>query len=196
MSMTKKEALLVAAKELFAEYGYVETTFKKISERAGVALGLLTHHYGSKEKLFLAAGLDVLDHFLSVLREACDRAENGREGVLNFCKAYLDYSVDPNSYWLVLVRCSPYSDMKISEDRDIMNEKFNEVHELLEQQLWRGIEDGSCREVLIKETVQILMGIMVGVNRTKVLTPYAPAHLFRETLAFIANAITPCDSCQ
>ena len=48
--MTKKEALLKAAKELFGECGYTETTFKKISERAGVALGLLTHHYGNKEK--------------------------------------------------------------------------------------------------------------------------------------------------
>ena len=56
MAMTKKEALLKAAKELFGECGYTETTFKKISERAGVALGLLTHHYGNKEKLFLAAG--------------------------------------------------------------------------------------------------------------------------------------------
>lgn len=61
MTMTKKEALLKAAKELFGEYGYTETTFKKISERAGVALGLLTHHYGNKEKLFLAAGMDVLE---------------------------------------------------------------------------------------------------------------------------------------
>ena len=48
MAMTKKEALLKAAKELFGECGYTETTFKKISERAGVALGLLTHHYGNK----------------------------------------------------------------------------------------------------------------------------------------------------
>ena len=54
---TRKAALLQAAKELFGEYGYAETTFKKISERAGVALGLLTHHYGNKEKLFLACGL-------------------------------------------------------------------------------------------------------------------------------------------
>lgn len=53
---TKKELLLKAAKELFSEHGYSETTFKKISERAGVALGLLTHHFGNKEKLFLTAG--------------------------------------------------------------------------------------------------------------------------------------------
>ena len=104
MAMTKKEALLKAAKELFGECGYTETTFKKISERAGVALGLLTHHYGNKEKLFLAAGMDVLERFHEVLQRACDEGKNGRESVLNFCKAYLDFSIDPDSNWLVLVR--------------------------------------------------------------------------------------------
>ena len=86
MTMTKKEALLKAAKELFGECGYTETTFKKISERAGVALGLFTHHYGNKEKLFLAAGMDVLERFHDVLQRACDEGKNGRESVLNFCR--------------------------------------------------------------------------------------------------------------
>ena len=120
---------------------------QEISERAGVALGLLTHHYGNKEKLFLAAGMDVLERFHDVLQRACDEGKNGRESVLNFCKAYLDFSIDPDSNWLVLVRCSPYSDMKTSDDRELMFEKFNEIHKLLEQQLWRGIEDGSIREL-------------------------------------------------
>ena len=111
MTMTaknKKEALLQAAKELFGECGYVETTFKKISDRAGVALGLLTHHYGNKEKLFLASGLDVLEHFLVKLRQATADAACGYDAVMHFCKAYLDFSVDKDSNWLVLVRCSPY----------------------------------------------------------------------------------------
>lgn len=194
--MTKKDALLKAAKELFGEYGYAETTFKKISERAGVALGLLTHHYGNKEKLFLAAGMDVLDRFLGVLREACARGANGREGVLHFTRAYLDFSVDTSSNWLVLVRCSPYSDMKTSSDREIMFRKFNEVHQVLEQELWRGIEDGSIRQLAVPETVQIIMSLMVGVNRTRVLTPYAPARLYQEAVDFVARAITPCDACE
>ncbi len=87
MHMSKKDALLHAAKELFGEYGYVETTFKKISEKAGVALGLLTHHYGNKEKLFLAAGLYVLERFLVVLRAATANGENGYDAVLKFCTA-------------------------------------------------------------------------------------------------------------
>ena len=86
--MTKKEALLKAAKELFGEYGYAETTFKKISERAGVALGLLTHHYGNKEKLFLAAGMDVLNEFLGVLREACAKGKTGRSACAAFRAAH------------------------------------------------------------------------------------------------------------
>jgi len=64
-----------AAKELFGEYGYAETTFKKISERAGVALGLLTHHYGNKEKLFLACGLDVLNRFQEKLEAATEATD-------------------------------------------------------------------------------------------------------------------------
>ncbi len=192
-NLTKKEALLQAAKELFGEYGFAETTFKKISDRAGVALGLLTHHYGNKEKLFFAAGMDVLENFISVLQQATSEAEDGRTGVLNFCRTYLAFSIDPSTHWLVLVRCSPYSDMKTSEDRDIMLRKFGEVHQLLEIQLKRGIEDGSITTLDPTSTAQVITGLMVGANRTRVLTPYTVGtsqDFYTETLAFVDRAIS------
>ena len=188
---TKKERLLTAAKELFSTYGYTETTFKKISERAGVALGLLTHHYGNKEKLFLAAGLDVLEHFLDRLNAATASQPDGYAATLSFCRAYLDFSIDPDSHWLVLVRCSPYSDMKTVADRDIMNSKFEEVHNLLAAQLSRGVSDGSIRDLNPHVTAHIIIATMVGANRTCVLTPYAPPHLYDETLRFVARAVSP-----
>ena len=192
-SLTKKEALLQAAKELFGEYGFAETTFKKISDRAGVALGLLTHHYGNKEKLFFAAGMDVLENFISMLQQATSEAEDGRNGVLNFCRSYLAFSIDPNTHWLVLVRCSPYSDMKTSEDRDIMLRKFGEVHQLLEVQLKRGLEDGSITSLDPSSTAQVITGLMVGANRTRVLTPYtvgSSQDFYTETLSFVDRAIS------
>lgn len=163
--------MLQAAKELFGECGYVETTFKKISDRAGVALGLLTHHYGNKEKLFLASGLDVLEHFLIKLREATADADSGFDAVMRYCKAYLDFSIDKDSNWLVLVRCSPYSDMKTKTDRDLMDSMFAQVHQLLETLIARGVSDGSLAKVDNKATAQILISLMVGANRTRVLTP-------------------------
>ena len=196
-SLTKKEALLQAAKELFGEYGFAETTFKKISDRAGVALGLLTHHYGNKEKLFFAAGMDVLESFIGVLQQATSEAEDGRSGVLNFCRAYLAFSIDPSTHWLVLVRCSPYSDMKTSEDRDIMLRKFEEVHHLLEIQLQRGVDDGSIVPLVPTSTAQVITGLMVGANRTRVLTPYtcgSSEDFYTETLAFVDRAVSSARS--
>ena len=186
---SKKAALLKAAKELFGEYGYAETTFKKISDRAGVALGLLTHHYGNKEKLFLASGLDVLEQFLAHLKEAVAGAPTGYDAVMRFCRAYLDFSIDPGSNWLVLVRCSPYSDMKTKTDRDLMDSRFARIHELLAGLIVRGVADGSLVQLDADGTAQVVISLLVGANRTRVLTPYASRGLYEETLDFVSRSI-------
>lgn len=192
MSVNRKEALLQAAKDLFGECGYNETTFKKIAERAGVAMGLMTHHFGNKEKLFLACGLDVLENFHVKLLAATADARDGMSAVLNYCRAYLDFSIDPGSNWLVLVRCSPYSDMKTSADRDIMIDKFTEIHDVLIDAIKRGVEDGSIAGVDPVQTAMIIVSTMVGVNRTRVLTPYAPEGFYEQAIDFVARSIAPC----
>ena len=186
---SKKAALLQAAKELFGEYGYAETTFKKISDRAGVALGLLTHHYGNKEKLFLASGLDVLEQFLSHLKAAVSGAPTGYDAVMRFCRAYLEFSIDPGSNWLVLVRCSPYSDMKTKTDRDLMDSRFARIHELLAGLIIRGVEDRSLVALDADSTAQVVISLLVGANRSRVLTPYASQGLYEETLDFVSRSI-------
>lgn len=193
--ISRKQALLEAAKQLFGEYGYAETTFKKISDRAGVALGLLTHHFGNKEKLFLASGLDVLARFLAHLQGAVADAASGYDGVMRFCRSYLDYSIDPDSNWLVLVRCSPYSDMKTRADRALMEQRFTEIHELLKWQLERGLADGTVRPLDAQLATQVIISTLVGANRTVALTHYAPAGLFEEALNFIASGIQPQGFC-
>ena len=191
--MNRKEALLRAAKELFGECGYSETTFKKISDRAGVALGLLSHHFGNKEKLFLASGLDVLAKFQAFLEQAVAEAANGYDGVIRFCRAYLDFTRDPDSYWLVLVRCSPYSDMKTHADRQQMESRFRAIHQLLAQQLRQGVADGSLIQLDVETVTQVVISTLVGANRTVVLTPYASENMFEETIAFISRALKAGD---
>ncbi len=189
--MTKKDSLLLAAKELFGEHGYNGTTFKLISERAGVALGLLTHHFGNKEKLFLIAGLDVLDRMLAKLREAVDGASDGLDAVQRFCWAYLAFSVDPEEHFLVLIRCSPYSDVRTREDRQVMMDKFEAVLDVLEECVSRGVEDGSIRDLPARETASAVSCNLVGAVRTRLLTPYSSPTLYDDILAFIARSLAP-----
>ena len=108
---------------------------------------------------------------------------------MHFCKAYLDFSIDKNSNWLVLVRCSPYSDMKTKTDRDLMDSMFSQVHQLLETLIARGINDGSLARVDSRGTAQVIISLMVGANRTQVLTPYALPSLYSDVLDFVARSI-------
>lgn len=188
--MTKKDMVLKAAKEMFGEYGYNDTTFKKIADRAGVAVGLLSHHYGSKEKLFRVAGLDVTERLVNVLQNEIAVSESGLEAVSLFCEGYLKFSIDANEDFLVLVRCSPFSDLKMGNDRDAMVQKFAQIPALLETCVARGVRDGSLPDLNISETASIILCNLVGAVRTKLLSPYSPPHLYEGIITFIKRSLT------
>ena len=50
-----REAILDAARTLFAEHGYEGATVRMVAAEAGITQGLITRYFGSKEGLFLAA---------------------------------------------------------------------------------------------------------------------------------------------
>lgn len=47
-----RTAVLDAALELFAQFGFSETSIRDISDKAGVSHPLILHHFGSKEHLY------------------------------------------------------------------------------------------------------------------------------------------------
>lgn len=87
MAGPDRRALLVdAAAELFTERAYDEVTTSEIARRAGVAYGLIAHHFGNKRGLYLATIRAAADRLRAVheslpgegapaarLRDALDR---------------------------------------------------------------------------------------------------------------------------
>ncbi|CAM3636119.1 TetR family transcriptional regulator [Cohnella lubricantis] len=49
-----KKRLLLAAKKLFARYGYDGTSIRQICEEAGANVALVSYHFGGKENIFKA----------------------------------------------------------------------------------------------------------------------------------------------
>lgn len=186
---TKKELLLKAAKELFSEHGYSETTFKKISERAGVALGLLTHHFGNKEKLFLTAGLDVVHELVQTMRTNLQGVPNGLEAVRTFAKTYFDFARNPRQDFMVLVRCSPFSDLKTHEDKAVMIRNFSELYDILQECVERGVRDGSIRKVDPQKASVVVFCNLVGGIRHGLLTPYGDDSLFDDIIDFVIYSL-------
>jgi AcrR family transcriptional regulator len=71
-----REAIVLAARELFASVGYRRATIRTVASQAGVDPALVMHFYGSKEGLFRAATVmpfdpaSIVDEMLGVEREA------------------------------------------------------------------------------------------------------------------------------
>lgn len=53
-SPSTKDALLTAAKKIFAAKGYAGATVKEVADEAGVNVSLVSYHYNGKENLFRA----------------------------------------------------------------------------------------------------------------------------------------------
>lgn len=56
-----RQAILVAARQLFAQRGYERTTIRAVAEAASVDPALVHHYFGSKSQLFAAVGQPPFD---------------------------------------------------------------------------------------------------------------------------------------
>jgi TetR/AcrR family transcriptional regulator len=61
---SKKQKILEASLEEFSEYGYEKANTDRISKKAGVSKGLIFHHFGSKENLFIITINKCIDDIL------------------------------------------------------------------------------------------------------------------------------------
>ena len=96
-----RAALVIAARQLFGETGYADTSTDEIVDGAGVTKGALYHHFDGKEDLFKAV-------FEQVQREVSDKAvaeflgPDSWEALLKGCSLWVDAHLDPSVRRIVL----------------------------------------------------------------------------------------------
>jgi AcrR family transcriptional regulator len=96
-----RAALLRAARELFGDQGYADTSNDEIVARAGVTKGALYHHFTGKEDLFRAV-------FEQVQHEVSDEAvaeflrPDSWEALVRGCALWIDAHLDPSVRRIVL----------------------------------------------------------------------------------------------
>jgi TetR/AcrR family transcriptional regulator, regulator of cefoperazone and chloramphenicol sensitivity len=81
--LTSRARIRDAAMRLFADQGERATTIRAVAEQAGVAPGLVSHHFGNKQGLRDACDGYVLDYLRQIIKQGVDE-----HGVAD--PAYLD----------------------------------------------------------------------------------------------------------
>ena len=79
--LSSRARLRDAAIRLFAERGVAGTSVRDIAEAAGVTAGLITHHFGSKERLKAAVDELMVEVFTAPLTASSDHSRPTAEGV-------------------------------------------------------------------------------------------------------------------
>lgn len=101
-----RERLIAVANQLFQTHGYVDTSLNQICAELGITKGALFHHFGSKEKLFLAVWTRLQTDMDDAARKAAIEARSRTDpyaALLAGCRTYLKYAVRKDYQKIVLV---------------------------------------------------------------------------------------------
>jgi AcrR family transcriptional regulator len=194
-----REAIIGAATDAFAEWGYAKTAMADVAARAGTSVGLLYYHFGRKEALFYAIWDEYQSHQEERLRDTiaaaqADGIDDGLELLLVGARAYLEGAWQGRVvYQVVHLKDGPPG---FSERSPLVNERWTRKNQrlieaddaLLSRAMLAavlGALGAWCREVvgcgsddearaLIDRSVLILAGLVHGFDRIVQGEPVIP----------------------
>jgi AcrR family transcriptional regulator len=98
--------LLLHARKLFAQKGYVESSTDEVVRRAKVTKGALYHHFANKLELYRAVVEDMERELVAQMSTAAGAAQQPQKKLEAACRAYLDACLD-SSLTRILVLEAP-----------------------------------------------------------------------------------------
>lgn len=190
--MTRKEAILQAARALFAEKGFDGASTAEIAERAGVAHGTVFHHFKTKENLLLEMGEALIGAYLEGFRALPLDEGTGWQALEATLSYHFAFMAAHTPGLLVIVREGP---RVLAQDLGgphaaHIRRSMAEVMELRRRALERGQADGSIRPCPVEETVYLVHSLLGGIvhNQAKGLVE-VPAGVVEATVAFCRRSL-------
>lgn len=101
---TRREEILLAAKELFLEQGYEATTIRRIADRVGVSAPALYLYFQDKEAMMLALCDQTFASLVERITDIEKTVSDPLERVCRFGDAYARFGLEhPDEYRLVFI---------------------------------------------------------------------------------------------
>jgi AcrR family transcriptional regulator len=98
-----RRALLDAARSLFAEHGFADTSTEAVVQAAGVTRGALYHHFRDKTALFRAVYEDLEQHLVNEVSKQVDGVDEPLTMLRRGADVFLTMCLDPAVMRVVLL---------------------------------------------------------------------------------------------
>lgn len=187
----RRQQIIEAAKQVFAEAGYHGASIHSIIERAQIARGTFYLYFESKAAVFDS----ILDHAMTDLRARIHRIDVERRDVpppqvqlRTQVVATLEYIVRDRPLAMLLLSAGHTPDAEAAER---LEQFFAEVRDLLRRAFESGMELGLVRKVDSELAAAAMLGMIRGVVERLISLPRAPAveHVVDELLVLALRGV-------
>jgi len=170
--MGRKDDIINAAVSLFAENGYFATPTAAVAKKAGVAEGLIFHHFKNKAGILIYIFTELSEVYIRGIETLIKKTKYGLDALLAVVRFHFEFAESKSTKFKVLLRDFPLElTSSDSEAGKIIAEhmaiSLNQIKKCIE----RGRKDGSIRDVPIEETAYIVRGMLNGLSRFKINMP-------------------------
>ena len=191
--MTKREAILNAATELFARKGYKGTAASEIADQAHVAQGTVFHHFKSKENLLISICDELVKTYIEGIRGAAEGPGTGWNALERVIQFNRDFKKERFDSIAVAFR----ETRDISRAEQEIHEHFcgllRQVIEVKSKCIEKGIADGSIRPVPVLSTALLIHFLLVGKFHIETEGLLEVPDLDDELLEFCKRSLVPLD---
>ena len=166
MILDKREQILEAAEELFAEYGFEGTSVRQLAQKAKVNVAMISYYFGSKEQLIKA----LIQHRAGNFKETLEALNRDGNSPIEKLEKLIEYNVDRifnnNRFHRVINR-------EISlHQRSAFNKMISDTLLKNFEEMKKLIIDGQKKKVFRNVDVELTIASMIGTISKVVQSSY------------------------
>lgn len=188
--MSRKDAIVAAAIDLFSAQGYHATPTAELARQAGVSEGSIFYYFPTKEEILLHILQEFMTHYLEAVRKILEEASSGIDAVEGFVRHHLAGSQVQPKITKILVRDFPLGLLEPGSPHHAkLQPLFTELGDLLLAIMQRGQADGSIIAGAPQALALLLRSTTVGLSRLLLLLGAGrPSECMEELLACCRRA--------
>lgn len=183
--------IMRAAIELFAKKGYLKTTLIEIGKAAGYTGGLVSHRFGTKERLLQAVINSASSRFLEdQIRPAIegDHVSSAEEALRNYIDTYFNEVFVRENHIKALYVVMGEALGAVPEIKPAISKLNKEARSIIASIIRRGQKGGEFRDDIDPDAAAVLIsGLLRGVVNQFLMDPDA---FSRERILYILQSST------
>ncbi|CAM3315316.1 TetR/AcrR family transcriptional regulator [Rhodothermus bifroesti] len=164
--LMRRQAMLEAARAVFAEKGYANATLEEIAQRAEFGKGTLYNYFpGGKDELFFAVFEEVFAQFQELIDAAFTPAASFREGFEAFVRASFAFFAQHHEVLLLVMRESQRMLLSPEPERAaFFQDQYNRVVQHLSRHIQGAIERNEVKPLPPEAVAHTLIGNLHGIH--------------------------------